>query len=247
MLGNKKLQLFTKRFFPAGTYNFIVPPGCTEMDVFIVGAGGGAFDLSAGGGGYTKTFKKDLTGYRDGDAIKVTPGQSIQIVVGAGGLSVMSNTANEYAGQGNPGGYSQFMNSNYRANGGQPGRVISSPRTFVGGDGGSKGGALYTAPGSDGNPGQGHTTRDFGESDGKRNAGGGGTPRANTGLGGESDYTDGKGTDCTNYGNESNKGIGGGGYGGGAAGGVYSNPDGSGNITKGGDGTVLIRYWAYEE
>ena len=76
-MGNKKLVLFQKRFYPAGNYTWTVPPGCTEVDVFLVGGGGGAFDLAAGGGGYTKTFKKDIDGYRDGDAIQVVPGQSI--------------------------------------------------------------------------------------------------------------------------------------------------------------------------
>ena len=41
MMGRKKLQLFTKRFYPAGNYTWIVPKGCREVDVFLVGAGGG--------------------------------------------------------------------------------------------------------------------------------------------------------------------------------------------------------------
>ena len=91
--------------------------------------------------------------------------------------------------------------------------------------------ALYPA-GSlyGGGQGQRHTTRDFGEPTGKRNAGGGGSDRnINGGMGGESDYDKGCGT-----GNGNRKS---GGYGGGGCG-TYGN---------GGDGTVLIRYWAYEE
>ena len=81
-----------------------------------------------------------------------------------------------------------------------------------------------------GGKGQRHTTRDFGEPTGKRNAGGGGSDRnINGGMGGESDYDKGCGT-----GNGNRKS---GGYGGGGCG-TYGN---------GGDGTVLIRYWAYEE
>lgn len=243
----QKLQLFTKRFYPAGNYTWVVPPGCTSVDVFLVGGGGGAFDLSAGGGGYTKTFKKNTIGYKDGDAIHVTQGQSVSIIVGRGGESVMGSISNGFAGSSNPGVFSQFMNSTYRANGGLGGGVQADPRVFIGGDGGSRGGAYLNSPGQDGSPGQGHTTRDFGEHTGNRNAGGGGSPRVNKGLGGESDYTEGSGSDCRNYGNESNIGHGGGGYGGGAGAGVYSNQDGSGNITQGGDGTVLIRYWAYTE
>ena len=50
MMGKKKLQLFTKRFFPAGNYTWVVPRGCKEVDVFLVGGvGGGRGD--AGGGG----------------------------------------------------------------------------------------------------------------------------------------------------------------------------------------------------
>lgn len=49
LLNDKPLKLYTKRFYPAGTYTWIVPPGCTEVDVFLVGAGGGA-------GGYTTNW-----------------------------------------------------------------------------------------------------------------------------------------------------------------------------------------------
>lgn len=245
--GQRTLVFMQQRFFPAGTYTWEVPTGCTEVDVFLVGGGGGAFDLSAGGGGFTKTFKKDTSGWRDGDAITVVPGQSIQIIVGSGGLSVMSTTYNDYTGKGNSGGYSQFMNSNYRANGGGYGEV-TVPRSFIGGNGGSKGAALYDSPGTDGTPGQGHTTRDFGESAGKRNAGGGGTTRANNGQGGISDYAEGSGTDCyspNESGHNNGRAYGGGGYGGGAAAGVVSSEGGTSNITVGGDGTVLIRYYGY--
>lgn len=65
MMGRKKLQLFTKRFYPAGNYTWIVPKGCREVDVFLVGGGGGSGyngNAAGAGGGYTKTFKKDTTG-----------------------------------------------------------------------------------------------------------------------------------------------------------------------------------------
>ena len=80
MMGRKKLQLFTKRFYPAGNYTWIVPKGCREVDVFLVGGGCGGnrgYSDTGGAGGYTKTFKKDTSGWRDGDAISVAPGQSI--------------------------------------------------------------------------------------------------------------------------------------------------------------------------
>ena len=252
MMGRKKLQLFTKRFYPAGNYTWIVPKGCREVDVFLVGGGGAGHNGSGGGGGYTKTFKKDTSGWRDGDAISVAPGQSIPITVGKGGIGGYSEVAPN-------GGYSQFLNSSYRANGGNgagngyPGG--SNAGAYTGGNGGSGGagddsdtakagsdgsngigsrnenGSLYPA-GSlyGGGKGQRHTTRDFGEPTGKRNAGGGGSDRnINEGMGGESDYDKGCGT-----GNGNRKS---GGYGGGGCG-TYGN---------GGYGTVLIRYWAYEE
>lgn len=106
-MGSREKKLFIKRFFPAGNYTWMVPPGCTEVDVFLVGAGGGCSHNSTlgvpggGGGGYTKTYKKDTAGYRDGNAITVTPGQTIEIIVGAGV-------------RGANGGYSQFMSSLYR-------------------------------------------------------------------------------------------------------------------------------------
>lgn len=261
-MGKRRKKLFTKRFFPAGTYTWTVPAGCTEVDVFLVGGGGGSGDWThmwgihgAGGGGYTKTFRAD--GYvkpssgtwmgtynegRDGDAVKVTPGQSIQIIVGAGG-----NNAD--------GGYSQFMNANYRADGG---KKATSYR--VGGNGGSAGGTwwendkntLVSNGASDGannvrglSLGQGHTTRDFGEPTGRINAGGGAAPaKAIVPVAGASDYAEGSGSFCYRVVNEwVTPKMGGGGYGGGSSCGDIN----AACPLKGGDGTVLIRYWAYEE
>lgn len=248
LLGQKKKQLFTKRFFPAGNYTWVVPPGCTEVDVFIVGGGGGSNDAMPGGGGYTKTFKKDTTGWRDGDAIKVTPGESIPIIVGKGGAPGSYN--NGYI-AGDNGGSSQFKNASYRVNGGFGG----NGSTLKCGDGGSgaagRGGIAGSDGGSGGNnatsggTGQGHTTRDFGEPTGKRNAGGGksGDAGINSNKGGESDYIAGGGG--TSY-SSSGAGLGGGGYGGGGGGIEYTWKPG-GYDSKGGDGTVLIRFWAYTE
>ena len=263
LIGDKKL--FTKRFYPAGTYTWTVPAGCTSVDVFIVGAGGGASwvymgSTGGGGGGYTKTYRGH--GYsaptsgtwdgnkeegRDGNAIAVTPGQSIQVIVGAGSKE-------------KDGGYSQFMNSNYRANGG-----LNSRSWGRGGNGGSGGGGYagkdYGTGGSDGSNGmigdlagygQGHTTRDFGESTGGRNAAGG-APPYNTSKGisypGESDYSQGSGGKYNDPGGHNNwyHGQGGGGYGGGAGAPTYNEDGTSPGSVSGGDGTVLIRYWAYHE
>lgn len=48
---SNKLQLFYKRFYPAGNYTWTVPAGCTEIDVFLVGGGGGGSG-DGGGGAY---------------------------------------------------------------------------------------------------------------------------------------------------------------------------------------------------
>lgn len=240
--GQRRLVLKQERFFPAGTYTWSVPAGCESVDVFLVGAGGGcAYHTlgvpAGGGGGFTKTFKKDTAGYRDGNAITVTPGQTIEIIVGAG-----VSGAN--------GGYSQFMSSLYRAKGGHLSEWNGDGNGGSGGVG--TGRSTHSVGGSDGTgsggtSGQGHTTRDFGEPNGKRNAGGGASAYNRSGgetsKPGTSDYTEGSGEGS----NESSSlhpgwsaGLGGGGYGGGAGG------NASGKATRGGDGTVLIRYYAYE-
>lgn len=46
-IGSKKLVFFQKRFYPAGYYTWTVPPGCTEVDVFLVGGGGAGHNGSS--------------------------------------------------------------------------------------------------------------------------------------------------------------------------------------------------------
>ena len=238
---DRELEDFLIRFYPAGNYTWIVPDGCFLVDVFLVGGGGGG-SSAGGGGGYTKTFKSDSKGWKDGEAIAVKPGQSISITVGKGGAKVYQAEQNS---PGKNGGYSQFMNSSYRANGGK------GANKWKGGNGGSAGSSSQTQDGaSDGGDtngeeygiikGQGHTTRDFGESGGKRNAGGG-SGETNTGVvfqGGISDYSEGSGTG----GSTNGSGKGGGGYGGGGGGVRYSMV----YAGAGGDGTVLIRGKRYK-
>lgn len=252
--GGGPLVLKQERFFPAGNYTWVVPAGCTSVDVFLVGGGGGAGSSIPGGGGYTKTFKSDTHGYRDGDAISVTPGQSIQVIVGGGGTSTCIYQITSPT-RGGDGEYSQFLNSSYVANGGSGGYHPNKLSGMICGSGGSGAGAPNGYPGSDGSngtsgdrnytagSGQGHTTRDFGEPDGNRNAGGGGINRGATNSGGTSDYSEGSGSNSSGRADEDNGGraYGGGGYGGGAAGSAYTLSTG-----PGGDGTVLIRYYAYE-
>lgn len=260
----KKADVYhEERFFPAGNYTWTVPAGCESVDVFLVGGGGGSGNVAPGAGGYTKTYKQSTSGYRDGGAISVSPGQNIPITVGAGAQSVYKEEIVGYSG-----GYSQFKNSSYRANGGGGGQYGDGgyyAGSGFAGSGGSGGAGFYAcSAGSDGGDGtgtgdsvangkgQGHTTRDFGESNGKRNAGGGGNDRwhssnyANICPPGESDYTEGSGHYAENGDGNRKRVAGGGGYGGGASGAtgaVNVPPDYYG---PGGDGTVLIRYYSYK-
>lgn len=101
--------------------DWTVPAGVTEVEVYLVGGGGGGFGEKGGGGGYCKLF----------GGIKVTPGTSVPIIIGGGGVD------------GN-GGYSQFISSTYRVNGGI--QAVSS----AGGNGGSGGGGSGNDVGGDG-------------------------------------------------------------------------------------------------
>lgn len=230
-MNQKKLVFFQQRFYPAGNYTWPVPEGCTSVDVFLVGGGGGGSDGTGGGGGYTKTYK----------SISVTPGEVIKITVGTGAT---------YPSRG---GASYF--GSYYANGGDSG----SPNSR-GGNGGSGGGTIASLGGSDGEngvsrsdvgkyggSGQLYNTRDFGEPTGKRNAGGGNGENVeglglNPSSGGESDYVDGSGANGNRYGGVA-PAKGGGGYGGGGG----AARGGSHTGGKGGDGTVLIRGYKYEQ
>lgn len=115
--------------------------------MFLVGGGCGGnrgYSDTGGAGGYTKTFKKDTSGWRDGDAIPVIPGQSISIRVGKGSSRSSNSTPP------NDGGYSQFLNSNYRAYGGSMDGYENGPWRSDGGSGSGGGGSIGGNGGSDG-------------------------------------------------------------------------------------------------
>lgn len=138
LIKNRELEDFIIRFYPAGNYTWVVPGGCTEVDVFLVGGGGGSGNGSGAGSGYTKTYKRNNIGIKQGSQISVTPGQEINIIVGKGGAGL-------YYGYPEKGGFSQFMNSSYRAEGGNPsGNGLlngenSTGGPYTGGNGGSGG------------------------------------------------------------------------------------------------------------
>ena len=145
----KELEEVTEEIKSSKTW--IVPDGCTSIDVFLVGGGGGGSstwssanissfsDANGGGGGYTKTYYD----------VSVISGQSVKITVGKGGSG-----GYEYASNG---GYSQFMNSNYRAEGGKGAKsgykIDDSSYLGYGGNGGSGGGGSGGNGGSNGSNG----------------------------------------------------------------------------------------------
>lgn len=64
LIKNRELEDFIIRFYPAGNYTWVVPGGCTEVDVFLVGGGGGSGNGSGAGSGYTKTYKRNNIGIK---------------------------------------------------------------------------------------------------------------------------------------------------------------------------------------
>lgn len=96
----------TQSYTTAGTYSFVVPNGIYSLTSTIVGGGGGGGgfygngDNHAGGGGGSG-------GFYSGQAIAVTPGETLTVVVGAGGLaaSVEFNGVFKCTGNGTTGMY----------------------------------------------------------------------------------------------------------------------------------------------
>lgn len=224
-----------------GAQNYIIPDGYTLADIFCVGGGGGggcgransklrlAEGGGGGGGGYTTTAA----------SIAVSSGQILNCVVGAGGAGSDGKP------DGNTGGVTSVSRNGIAlctANGGLGGKYGSS-----GGQGGSNGGSgayndydgvIYAAKtgGSDGNPGQGRTTRAFGEGWNTLYAGGGGGGDADNGVqGAGGNGGGGSGGNGYSRGNDAAANTGSGGGGGGA---TAWNGGAGGN---GSSGIILIR------
>ena len=165
----------------SGTIVFLEPK---VIDVFMVGGGSGGvspsgnrdtgYGYAGGAGGYTRTVRR----------INVPANTSIPVTIGAGGAT---------SDKGEPGGASAF--STFSVNGAE--RISSAyaqaakTKGGSGGGGGVQSNSDYGAGGSDGNSGesgypintstggtgQGFTTREFGEAQGKTYAAGGGGGR----------------------------------------------------------------------
>ena len=115
------------RFTTVGTCNWSVPSGIANADILVVG-GGGAGGTRAGGGG-------GAGGYLYFPNQAVTANQSTTVTVGAGGLGVLTDSAN-------PGGDSSFGALTVAKGGGGGGGAITAGDTARSGKtGGSGGGA----------------------------------------------------------------------------------------------------------
>ena len=213
------------RFTSGGTLTFTQysPAG---IDVFLVGGGGGAGQDSGtpqysggGGGGYTQTHPEVRTALNTEYAIVIGAGGGVEADGGnssAFGFSVAGGKHGSYA-RGGDGG-----------SGGSSGNHIDNLTSMVGRSGGSDGGngdlgyqndyipgggwtdTELTAGGQAG-IGQGSTTREFGEANGRLYSGGGGGHQAYGGDGGG-----GKGACSTSTSSLGTDNTGGGGGGGGA-------------------------------
>ena len=148
------------RFLTSGTFT-LLKPDRMMIDAFLVGGGGGGggdqstggLSGGGGGGGFTGTY-----------FAQVEKGIPYEITIGAGGAAKQG------------GGVTTAFA--YYAEGGK------GTSSYIGGNGGNKGGNGCNSSGatghignpgaSNGTPGQGTTTREFGEADGEDYAGGGG-------------------------------------------------------------------------
>nr|DAL02183.1 MAG TPA: hypothetical protein [Caudoviricetes sp.] len=205
-------QIFTS----SGT--FMVPALVREVQVFLVGAGGGGnyrvlpsgstyYGGGGGGGGYTRTYK-----------IATTPGQQIAVNIGASNNSYYGDGGTTYFGSysalgGHAHGKEIANGSDGGSGGGAGSRTMGGSGGIDGGDGAFGGGQIP------GGKGQGSTTRAFGDASG--------TLYASGGSGGDSS---GAGT-----GGGENTGNGGGGMG----------NRSSSSYGKGGSGICIVRWGGY--
>lgn len=216
-----------------GNQTFVVPAGITEIYVKMWGAGGGggvsggwSYGSVGGGGGCSIGL------------IPVTPGETLNIVVGQGGQTnwassqtlmygggggLKNNSDNRYAGAG--GGYTGIFRSS-----------ITQGNALMIAGGGGGGGSSRLGAGNFGGAGGGLEGQRGGSSyDGKYNYGGGGGTQSGGGTG----ISQAGGALYGGYGGEPGNGYGGGGGGGfyGGAGGGYSE---SNTMAGGGGGSGYI-------
>lgn len=147
-----------------GSYSFIVPAGVTSISVVCVSGGGGALSALQGGSGTGGNL-----GYANN--IAVTPGETLSVVVGAGGSGNLDNDVSARGGRSTLSrGATQFVSvrGGYWSNGGS---ADTNPQPGLAGTGGSGAGGGGGAGGYSGNGGAPNTNAPAG------GGGGGGADR----------------------------------------------------------------------
>ena len=138
----------TNAFVSSGTWT--VPAGVTSVSALLVAGGGGGGRYGGGGGAGGILYNTSTT---------VTPGQSLQVVIGSGGLGWVGDA--QSGGQANNGGNTIF--GSLTAIGGGGAGVYGNPNGSSGANGGSGGGGARqnsggsTNTGGSGVGGQGYT------------------------------------------------------------------------------------------
>lgn len=213
---NADLGNWRIKFLSAGTLTWLADN--TQIDVFLVG--GGAYgDKNGGGGGYTKTEKN----------VTIEKNQEARIEIGSGGYNSGGGTSQFIVNE----GVSLSAAGGNGQSGGSNGGYFS--------DGGTAGNG-----GTDGTPGQGTTTREFGDvtADLYSGGGGGGAKNGKAGTGGNGTPVLAKRGYSYNggFGDRYYGGGAGGGYGGGGGGVPGNNQGTSGSMPgTGAQGIVIIR------
>lgn len=223
-------------YIVAGTYSWVVPANVTSVSVVCVGGGGGGAvgdgsNYGSGGAGGGLSY---------GNSISVTPGESMTVIVGAGGNPITTSVRTD----GNSGQASQFNRGAtvlLNAGGGQGGiyAAVATGGTSTGtsrtggGVGGGGGRGYWTAGGGGaagytGNGGDGGNTSSGGSGAVGGNGIGGGGGGAGTGNGGGGVGILGQGS----------SGVGSSGAGGGGSGGTSGSGATAGSYGGGGGGVA---------
>jgi hypothetical protein len=187
-----------------GSTSWVVPANVTSIAAVVVGGGGGGYGNSSGG---TGGGGADL---RYGNNISVTPGETLTVVVGAGGTAVTSAPT--------AGGYTQILRGAtvlLSAAGGAAGVAsVSGTSGAVNGTSSVRGGNIGGYSGGNGNSAISNGNSGGGGAGGYTIAGGISGRSAATGAGGN--------------GNDSDNALGGNGGGGGGGGGISADAGGLG-------------------